>query len=118
MNAELEKWLQENKTQDCEPESSMGMGFGPTFSVSEDKLRALFDGKVLVPDEADLKGRDTLESMIFTHTNVWRDLILTEIRENRGRPDESYWKHELKALEAIVSALRLAMLAASQEQGK
>jgi hypothetical protein len=67
-----------------------------------------------VPVEPVLRGHRTLESMIFTHTNVWRDLILTEIRENRDRPDESYWKHELQALDAIISALH-SSITASQE---
>jgi hypothetical protein len=111
MNAELEKWIEEHSFN---PEHPFTIG---RKAIDADDLRALFDGKVLVPVEPDLKGHDTLESMIFTHTNVWRDLILTEIRENRGRrSEESYWKHELKALEGIVSALRLTMLTASQEQ--
>lgn len=91
MKAELEKWIQENKTQDCEPESSMGMGFGSTFSVSEDKLRALFDGKVLVPVEP---TREMLEAA----------------------RDWSYKKYDKPIGNDAAQGCWKAMLAASQEK--
>ena len=96
MNAEqLEKWLQENKTQDCEPDSSMGMGFGPTFSVSEEKLRALFDGKVLVPVEP------TSKMLHAAYDNCMMGLPISQSTGHR-----------------IASEVCKSMLAASQEQGQ
>jgi len=69
----------------------------------------------VVPVEPDLKHHNSLESMILSHTDVWRELLLTEKRESRRDHQEKYWQHEIDALDSIVSALRLAILAAAKE---
>lgn len=109
----VEEWMAENR------QSRDGWLYGEyrTDSVIPCSVVSKFlSGMAIVPVEPDLKHHQTLESMILSHTGAWRNLILTEVRESKFRHDQKYWQHELDALDSIVSALRLVMLAAAKEK--
>jgi len=87
VNDELEKFIMVNLLRD-------GSG---NIKCQADDLRALFDGKVLVPVEA------TRQAWAITHIPIPNEV--------KGRVmSEMFWRG--------VYDCQLAMLAASQEQGK
>ncbi len=83
MNAELEKWIEENGLQFVE---TMG-GFGEKLSASKsckypfaeyvnvDNLRALFAGKVLVPVEATQEMIEAADKVDFTNEDTEASII-------------------------------------------
>jgi hypothetical protein len=101
MNAELEKWIEENTV------NSRGIKV-----VTVQDLRALFDGKVLVPVDSVLALPQWAEETEWESDLKYRiqaGIILLEM----FHPNLETLIETLKRCEGAVS-----MLAASQEQGK
>jgi hypothetical protein len=114
MNAELEKWLDEHEYQ---PDHFLGT------VVRLQDLRALFDGKVLVPVEPQDTGaiaqRVFREGTLRNGTNYFSVVFCGD-----KLIPTSMVIDELNSIDVLVNKLRRAnkkiktMLAASQEQGK
>jgi hypothetical protein len=93
MNAELEKWMQDNaEFRQCDLTGNRHL------MIEADKCRALFDGRVLVPVE-------TLDVAL-----IWLKSALD--------CKSWHWDHDQHQWATMVHDELRAMLAASQEQGK